>query len=62
MTVIQTKRVVVTPSGETFESPGAMRRHEYQHSIGKARTTVQIRRVSTPQPNVDEGEGNDGRT
>lgn len=46
--VIQIKRVVVSPSGEAYESVGAMRRHEYQRSVGKARTTVQIRKVPTP--------------
>lgn len=48
MKIIKTKRVIVTREGSEFDSPGAFKRHQYQSSIGKARTTVQIRRADQP--------------
>lgn len=52
--VVQVRRVVVSPSGETFSSPGAIARHEYQKSIGKARTHLRIEPLPTPRGQIDE--------
>lgn len=57
--IIQTKRVVVTKSGLEFDSPSAIKRHEYQTSIGQGRTRLSIAKVVPVQEQEEPDETNE---
>lgn len=52
--VINTKRVVVTPNGEEYDNPSAFARHEKQTALGKAFTTIKIKRADEPLHRLPE--------
>lgn len=52
--IITVRRVVVTASGEEYDNPSAFVRHEQQTAIGKAFTTIKIKRADEPLHRLPE--------